>query len=135
MALPTPTPNRSQSPHVLVVDDDKPVTDLFKKELEKIGYTVDTAANGAEGLEKAQQFKPKLIILDMIMPKISGREFLEKLRGFKGTFAIPVMIVSHLESAYEQKKCEELGIECFLVKHQHSVADIIGQAKAILTSR
>jgi two-component system, OmpR family, alkaline phosphatase synthesis response regulator PhoP len=93
---------------------------------------VDTAANGAEGLEKAHQLKPKLIILDIIMPRISGLEFLKKLREYKGTFAIPVMIVSHLESNYEKKKCEELGIECFLIKHQHSVAEIITQAKKIL---
>lgn len=119
-------------PHVLVVDDDKPVAELFRRELEKLGYSVDTASNGAEGLEKTKQRKPKLVILDMIMPKLSGREFLEKLRGEKTTFAIPVMIVSHLESDYEKKKCEELGIECFLVKHQHSVTNIIAQAKAIL---
>ncbi|MDP2789684.1 MAG: response regulator [bacterium] len=132
MALSVATPNRTPSTHVLVVDDDKPVADLFKTELEKLGYVVDTASNGEEGLEKVKQLKPKLVILDMIMPKISGREFLEKLREEKVTFAIPVMIVSHLESNYEKQKCEELGIECFLVKHQHSVADIIAQAQKIL---
>lgn len=135
MALSTQTPTRSQTPHVLVVDDDKPVAELFRTELTKLGYVVDTAENGMLGLEKAKQFKPKLIILDMIMPKLGGREFLEKLRGEKSTFAVPVMIVSHLESDYERKKCEELGIEAFLVKHQHSVADIINQAKAILQKR
>ena len=135
MALSIQTSHRSATPRVLVVDDDRPVSELFQKELEKFGYQVDTANNGAEGLEKAKQFKPNLVILDMIMPKISGREFLEKLRNEKSTFAIPVMIVSHLESNYEKKKCEELGIECFLVKHQNSVSGIINQAKAIIEKR
>lgn len=135
MALSTPAPTRSPAPHVLVVDDDKPVAELFRTELSKLGFTVDVAENGALGLEKAKAVKPKLIILDMIMPKLGGREFLEKLRADKATFAVPVMVVSHLESAYEKKKCEELGIEAFLVKHQHSVADIIARAKTILQHR
>lgn len=132
MALSPSTQPRTQAPHVLVVDDDKPVAELFRSELTKLGYTVDVAENGSVGLEKATQHKPKLILLDMIMPKLGGRELLEKLRNTKATFAVPVMIVSHLESDYERKKCEELGIECFMVKHQHSIADIIQQARRIL---
>ncbi len=132
MALSTQTPNRKLLSHVLVVDDDAPVADVFRTELEKLGYVVDVARNGAEGLEKLRTSKPKLIILDMIMPKIGGREFLEKLRAEKATFAIPVMVVSHLDSEYERKKCEELGIQCFLVKHQHTIGQIIDQAHAIL---
>lgn len=132
MALSSQTSNRPQNPHVLVVDDDKPVAELFKVELEKLGYDVDIAQDGVLGLQKARQLKPKLIILDMIMPKLGGLEFLQKLRNEKSTFAIPVMVVSHLESGVEQKKCEELGIECFMVKHQHSVSEIINLAKKII---
>ncbi len=135
MALSTATPLKKAPQRVLVVDDDQPVATLFRTELEKLGYVVDTASNGAEGLDKAKHQKPNLVILDMIMPKVSGREFLERLRVEKSTFAVPVMIVSHLESDYEKKRCEELGIACFLVKHQHSVSSIIAEAKSILEKR
>lgn len=120
---------------LLVVEDDKPVADLFSSELRKEGYVVDVAANGEEGLVLAKSKKPKLILLDMIMPKIGGREFLSRLRADKSTFTIPVMIVSHLESDYEEAKCRELGIECFIVKHKSTIPLIIEKAKEILKLR
>jgi DNA-binding response OmpR family regulator len=135
MALSTATPKEPRKMHVLVVDDDAPVSSLFKKELIALGYGVDVAENGEEGLLLAKTSKPNLIILDMIMPKIGGREFLEKLRANKTTFSTPVMIVSHLDSNVERQKCAELGIECFIVKHKSSVADIIDQAHTILQRR
>lgn len=135
MALSTSTTKESRKLRVLVVDDDAPVSTLFKKELTALGYEVDVASNGEEGLLLVKTCKPNLIILDMIMPKIGGREFLEKLRANKTTFSTPVMIVSHLDSNLERQKCNELGIECFIVKHKSSVADIIKQAHAILQRR
>ena len=135
MALSSPNPKQSRRQRVLVVDDDAPVSALFQKELTALGYDVDVANNGQEGLLLAQSHKPNLIILDMIMPKLGGRELLEKLRADKATFSTPVMIVSHLDSDFEREKCEELGIECFIVKHKNTVASIINQAKTILERR
>ncbi|PIS40928.1 MAG: hypothetical protein COT26_00690 [Candidatus Kerfeldbacteria bacterium CG08_land_8_20_14_0_20_43_14] len=132
MALSTSTTKEPQKQHVLVVDDDAPVSTLFKKELTALGYSVDVAGNGEEGLLLARTRKPNLIILDLIMPKIGGRELLEKIRADKATFSIPIMIVSHLESNYEQKKCEELGICCYIVKHKSSIQNIINKARLIL---
>ncbi|MFH1207330.1 MAG: response regulator [Patescibacteria group bacterium] len=135
MALSIPTKPKTHNPKVLVIDDDKPVADLFKAELEKLGYEVGVAANGEEGLVLVKSLKPNLILLDLIMPKVGGRELLEKIRADKTTFSIPIMIISHLESNYEQKKCEELGISCYIVKHKSSVEDIMKRAKIILEKK
>ncbi|MFA6042427.1 MAG: response regulator [Patescibacteria group bacterium] len=135
MALSTPTTKQPRPQRIIVVDDDAPVSNLFKKELTALGYNVEVASNGEEGLQLAQRQKPNLMILDLIMPKLGGRELLEKLRAGKTTFSIPVMIVSHLDSNIEREKCAELGVECFIVKHKSSVADIINQARTILQRR
>ena len=133
MALSIPSQLKpSKNIKILVVDDDMPVASLFKTEFEKLGYEASVATNGNEALTLAKNLKPKLILLDLIMPKLGGREFLEKLRAEKSIFSTPVMIVSHLESNYEQKKCEELGISCYIVKHKSSVQNIINKARLIL---
>lgn len=132
MALSIPLQPKIQNKKILVIDDDKPVSDLFRSELEKIGYEVSVAQNGEEGLKSAKAIKPKLIILDLIMPRLGGREFLEKIRTEKSIFSIPIIVVSHLESDIEKKKCQELGAVCYIVKHKCSVNEIINKIREIL---
>jgi CheY-like chemotaxis protein len=132
MALSRPTPARKSPARILIVDDDVDVIDAYREELEKIGYKIATASNGEVGLEKTPTFKPNLIILDLMMPKIDGPHFLEKLRANKSTFSIPVMIVSHLESELELRKCHELGIECYLIKHRTPVKKFVDTVRTIL---
>jgi len=135
MALSKPTPSRKSPSRILIVDDDQNVSDAYKEEFEKIDYQITVAKDGEDGLKKTQTVKPNLIILDLMMPKIDGPHFLEKLRAGKNTFSIPVMIVSHLESDLELRKCRELGIECYLIKHKTPVKKIIDTARSILEHR
>ena len=81
-------------PYILVVDDDADFRDGLRLALEMKGYQVEGAANGKEALDRIEQKPPLLVLLDLQMPVMNGRELLQKLRGAPDTKEIPVVIIS-----------------------------------------
>ena len=84
---------------VLVIDDDAELRATLRAVLETAGYEVDVAKNGLEGLEHFEHHKPCLILLDLMMPVMSGPEFLEELRCRPD--AVPVVVVSAFEQTFD----------------------------------
>ncbi|MBF0319210.1 MAG: response regulator [Nitrospirae bacterium] len=91
---------------VLVVDDDEAARKFLTITLEQKGYTVHTAENGEEGVKKAKEENPDIIVLDIMMPKKNGISALQDLRGKKDTRDIPVIILSSALSFIEQARKE-----------------------------
>ncbi|MFO7869930.1 MAG: hybrid sensor histidine kinase/response regulator [Kiritimatiellia bacterium] len=89
IALPAAEP-----PTVLVVDDEDAVRDLLCRQLKTQGYRTITAADGADALEKSEKQQPDILILDMVLPKINGRDVVLKLKGNKATQRIPVIAIT-----------------------------------------
>ncbi len=79
---------------ILVVDDDQNLLKMVESRLQANGYAVITARDGQEGLEKAKAEMPNLILLDIIMPRMDGREALKKLRENDETKSIPVIMLT-----------------------------------------
>lgn len=98
---------------VLVVDDDPIIVKLLSMTLAVNEYQVITAPNGEEGLKKALEKQPDIILLDIMMPIMDGLTMLEELRKKSD---IPVIIISAFGSPEKVEKARELGIECFLSK-------------------
>jgi len=91
---------------ILIVDDEKQIARMLKIRMESMGYEADVAHDGVEGLEKAQQYKPDLIILDVMMPKMDGFEVCRKLKEdpvFKST---PIIMLS----VKAEEKANDLGV-------------------------
>jgi DNA-binding response OmpR family regulator len=79
---------------VLVIDDDPAALRLTGYIFQRAGYEVHEAANGAEGLAKAEEVKPDLVILDVMMPDVSGLEVCQQLRDRSGTAQLPIIMLS-----------------------------------------
>jgi DNA-binding response OmpR family regulator len=79
---------------VLVIDDDPAALRLTGYIFQRAGYEVHEAANGTEGLVKAEEVKPDLVILDVMMPDVSGLEVCQKLRDRSGTAELPIIMLS-----------------------------------------
>jgi DNA-binding response OmpR family regulator len=101
---------------ILVVDDDDSITLICRVYLTKAGHTIETAPDGAAGLEKAGIFKPDLILLDINMPKMSGFEVAKRLREDPETKDIPIFIMTSLKQEINIKKGYDLGIEDYITK-------------------
>ena len=101
---------------VLVIDDEDIITDMLKDVLESKGYEVIVANSGREGLARALDFKPNLIVLDINMPGMSGFEVLSNLKKNAETRNIPVIISTINDSKLEIDRGYSLGAKKFLVK-------------------
>jgi DNA-binding response OmpR family regulator len=106
----------SDTARILVVDDTPMNVKLLHDLLEVRGYAVETAASGEEGLAKVSDWQPDLVLLDVMMPGMSGYEVCEKLRADPSTAALPVVLVTALDPDKERVKGLEAGADDFLTK-------------------
>jgi signal transduction histidine kinase/DNA-binding response OmpR family regulator/HAMP domain-containing protein len=100
-------------PLVLIIEDDPKAIDLLSIYLREAGYTVETARDGEEGLEKAKRLSPHAIILDVLLPKLGGWDFLTKIKADTDTMNTPVIITSIVD---QKGKGFALGAADYLVK-------------------
>ena len=117
-----------QSKKILEIEDDPFITGLISTKLISVGYTLFTAMNGASGFALAQKEKPDLILLDLMLPDMSGFEVLKHLKADRTTQLIPVIILSNLGGREEIEKGMSLGASSYLIKSNllpHEVAEMI----------
>ena len=101
---------------ILLVDDTKDILLVVSKRLESWGYEALTADSGEEGLRIAQKQRPDLILLDIMMPKMKGRDVCVRLKADPKTADIPVILLSALGLPDNIKAGLELGAEDYIVK-------------------
>lgn len=101
---------------VLIVDDEADIVSTVKYRLEFCGFEVITAANGKEGLEKAANEKPDIILLDISMPVMNGHEVLERLKSYPELKDIPVIMLTAYSDAKDIAKAANLGIAGYITK-------------------
>ena len=101
---------------VLVVDDEADIVSTLQYRLEFCEFEVITAVNGKEGLEKAANEKPDLILLDISMPVMDGHEMLERLKNRPDLKDIPVIMLTAYSDAKDVAKAADLGIVDYITK-------------------
>lgn len=89
---------------ILLVEDNRSVRELFKVLLEGEGYEIHEAENGLDGLKKADQYQPDLMILDLMMPDVDGESVLERIRSRPGLGETPILVVSGKYEALDRLK-------------------------------
>jgi CheY-like chemotaxis protein len=104
------------SPRVLVVDDDASVRTLVEHILRRKGFIVTTAGGGIEALDQAQAGSFDLILLDVMMPDLDGKEVCARLKASLATAEIPVVFFSALDDPATRSECLALGAADFLTK-------------------
>ena len=110
---------------VLVVDDDSNMTDVLVEKLNISGFEAIGARDGAEGLAKALELHPDIILLDVMMPKMGGMEVLGKLREDSWGKGARVMMLTAIEDVNLVSEAMEKGSFTYLVKVQHSLDDVV----------
>jgi len=114
---------------VLSIEDDSVFADILAKTLESDGFNVLKCGNGEDGLRRAMNDKPDVVLLDIGLPKKDGFEVLQELRSTSGTSSIPVFILSRLSSREDVDKCFSIGCTDYLIKTQHHPEDISRRLK------
>ena len=117
---------------ILIIEDEQAIADAMRIGLIESGYEAVTAYDGEEGLKRAKEIKPDLILLDLLLPKKDGMTLLHELREDKETDKIPVMILSQLSDTDKISEGVSLGVVGYLVKVDFSLAEVVEKVKGIL---
>ncbi len=116
---------------VLLVEDDKFLRTLLEKRLIGEGFTVETAIDGDEALNKTVAAPANIVLLDIILPKKSGFTFLEELQKDPNLSKIPVVILSNLGQSEDIQKGKTLGAIDYFVKATTSLEELVRKMRAI----
>ena len=101
---------------VLVVDDEEPILELLKYNLEKEGYEVKVAANGHEGVDIAKKFKPDVVLLDIMMPKMDGVEACRQLRAMPDLVNTFIVFLTARSEEYSEVAAFDVGADDYITK-------------------
>jgi DNA-binding response OmpR family regulator len=113
---------------IAIIEDDQAIAQMYRFKFEAEGYTVETAENGALGLALAENMKPDIILLDLMMPQMTGDEMLEKMRAVPWGKDIKVIILTNMGEQEIPAKVRELGVSGVILKADmtpRQVAEIV----------
>lgn len=123
-----------QKKKVLLVEDDEQLAKVYVARLMIEGFDVRHVANGEDALESALSYRPDLILLDVMMPKITGFDVLDILRNTPETMNVRIIMLTALSQAKDQERAKQLGVDDYLVKSQVVIGDVIERVKHHLGS-
>lgn len=114
---------------ILLVEDDTALAAVYKSRLELEDFDIREVNNGEEALSAAIEYKPDLILLDAMMPKISGFDVLDILRNTNETSNIRIIMLTALSQPKDKERAEALGVDDYLVKSQVVIGDVVDRVK------
>jgi DNA-binding response OmpR family regulator len=115
-------------PKIAIIEDDQAISQMYRFKFEAEGYTVQTAENGELGLELAQSMMPDIILLDLMMPIMTGDAMLAKLRATDWGASIKVIILTNMGEQEIPPRVRELGVDGVILKADmtpRQVADVV----------
>ena len=114
---------------ILLVEDDEVLANVYRQRLELEGFEVERVDNGEDALQAALRFKPELILLDVMMPKLNGFDVLDILRNTSATRNIHIIMLTALSQPKDAERAKDLGADDFLVKSQVVISDVVDRIK------
>jgi DNA-binding response OmpR family regulator len=120
-------------PKIAIVEDDLAIAQMYRLKFEAEGYKVEIAENGKLGLGLAEQMKPDLILLDLMMPEMNGDEMLEKMRATDWGKNIPVIILTNVGEQEAPDKLKSLHVRAYIVKAEMTPKQVAEIAKKELS--
>ena len=114
---------------ILLVEDDTALAAVYRSRLELEGFDISEVHNGEDALSASVSYKPDLILLDAMMPKISGFDVLDILRNTPETANIRIIMLTALSQPKDKERAEQLGVDDYLVKSQVVIGDVVARVK------
>lgn len=117
---------------ILLVEDDSFLAGMYQAKLSLEGFVVEMAADGEQGLKIAKEENPDLILLDIILPKLSGFEVLKKIKKDEKTRNIPVILLTNLGQRDDVSKGLALGAKDYLIKAHFMPSEVVEKIKKLV---
>lgn len=118
-----------QKKKILLVEDEMALSAVYRSRLELEGFDVMEVHNGEDALSATVEYRPDLILLDAMMPKISGFDVLDILRNTPETANVRIIMLTALSQPKDKERAESLGVDDYLVKSQVVISDVVSRIK------
>lgn len=117
---------------ILIVEDDPFLLKMYVKKLRVEGYEVETATDGEAGLLKLKSFLPDLVLMDVMLPKLSGLEAIDKAKADSATKDIPILVLSNLSASTDTEAALKKGAVGYLIKSDYTPSQVVEKVKEYL---
>ena len=114
---------------ILLVEDDDALASTYLMRLQAEGFDVQRVSNGEDALAAAEKYKPNLVVLDAMMPKVSGFDVLDILRNTPETANLKVIMLTALSQESDKQRAQGLGVDDYMVKSQVVMSDVVDRVK------
>lgn len=112
---------------IAIIEDEQAIAEMYKIKLENEGFKVQLAQNGQAGLELCAKWRPDMILLDLMMPIMSGPQMLEKLRATDWGKDMPVIIISNLGIERSDVDLDRYKVKAYMVKALYTPREIVAE--------
>lgn len=117
---------------ILLVEDDNFIIDIYITKLKEVGFSVQSAVNGEDALAKIKQGRPDLVLLDIVLPQVTGFEFLQEIKSMPELKNVPVIVLSNLGQKKEVEKGLSLGAAKYLIKAHYTPTEVVEEIRTVL---
>jgi DNA-binding response OmpR family regulator len=117
---------------VLIVEDDVYLVKAYEAKLATSGFDVKIVTDGSQALDALESFKPDVIVLDLVMPRLDGFAFLQRIKEHPQFKSIPIIVASNLGQKSDIDKVKDMGVVAYIVKSDMSLDDLVAKISATL---
>jgi DNA-binding response OmpR family regulator len=118
---------------IAIIEDDPVINQMYRMKFEATGFDVQVADNGIKGVELIKEFNPDIVLLDLLMPEMSGAEALEEIRLHDWGKDIPVIILTNLGEEEAPSNIRDLGVASYIVKANLTPRQVVERVKETLS--
>ena len=122
-------PDTTVAKKILLVEDDDALANVYQMRLQAEGFSVTRVPNGEDALAAAKENRPDLVLLDAMMPKVSGFDVLDILRNTPETGNLKIIMLTALSQESDKQRAQGLGVDDYLVKSQVVISDVVDRVK------
>ncbi len=116
---------------IILAEDDSMTVEIYKKKFEEVGFEVVTVSTGKEALRCVEKEKADLMLLDMVLPEMSGTEVLKKIKKDGKNAGLKVVVFSNLDSEDDKAEAFKSGADGFIPKTEHTPSELVDKVKEI----
>lgn len=120
---------------ILIIEDDRFVRKAYEAKLTSAGFAVITAIDGGEAIELTKTEKPDLVLLDLMLPVVSGFEYLRVIKENPETKGIPIIIISNLGQEEDVQRGLEMGVDAYFIKAKVKVEEMVEKIKELVAKK
>lgn len=117
---------------IVIIEDDLAISQMYRMKFETDGFEVYLADNGQSGVDLVKTVQPNIVLLDLLMPELSGHQTLAEIRADQNIANTPVIILTNTESEQAEIEAQQLGIEAYIIKANETPTQVVAKTKEVL---